>query len=117
MKPVRLSAAATIALPRWGLIALCLLYILPGIVRRDPWKVDDASGFGIMWTMAHGALSDWLSPNIVGLAMPSEAPLAYWIGAILIRLAHRRRAGGQIIDFGFFRDWHPSSLAHRLRTG
>ena len=86
MKPVRLSAAATIALPRWGLMALCLLYILPGIVRRDPWKVDDASGFGIMWTMAHGALSDWLSPNIVGLAMPSEAPLAYWIGAILIRV-------------------------------
>lgn len=86
MKPVRLSAAATIALPRWGLIALCLLYILPGIVRRDPWKVDDASGFGIMWTMAHGALGDWLSPNVVGLVMPNEAPLAYWIGAILIRV-------------------------------
>lgn len=86
MKPVRLSATATIALPRWGLIALCLLYILPGIVRRDPWKVDDAAGFGIMWTMAHGALGDWLSPNIVGLAMPNEAPLAYWIGAILIRV-------------------------------
>jgi 4-amino-4-deoxy-L-arabinose transferase-like glycosyltransferase len=45
-----------------------------------------ASGFGIMWTMAHGALGDWLSPNIVGLAMPNEAPLAYWIGAILIRV-------------------------------
>jgi 4-amino-4-deoxy-L-arabinose transferase-like glycosyltransferase len=86
MKPVRLSAAATIALPRWGLIALCLLYILPGIVRRDPWKVDDASGFGIMWTMAPGALSDWLSPNIVGMGMPNEAPLTYWIGAILIRV-------------------------------
>lgn len=86
MKPVRLSAAATIALPRWGLIALCLLYILPGIIRRDPWKVDDAAGFGIMWTMAHGGLSDWLAPNIVGLAMPNEAPLAYWIGALLIKL-------------------------------
>lgn len=85
MKPVRLSATATIALPRWGLIALCLLYILPGIVRRDPWKMDDAAGFGIMWTMAHGTLSDWLLPNIVGLPMPSEAPLAYWIGALLIR--------------------------------
>ncbi|MFM7760130.1 MAG: ArnT family glycosyltransferase [Burkholderiaceae bacterium] len=85
MKPVRLSAAATIALPRWGLIALCLLYILPGIIRRDPWKVDDAAGFGMMWTMAHGSLSDWLTPNIVGLAMPSAAPLAYWIGALLIR--------------------------------
>lgn len=86
MKPVRLPAAATLALPRWGLIALCLLYILPGILRRDPWKTDDAAGFGIMWTMAHGTLSDWLSPNIVGLPMPTEAPLAFWIGAVLIKL-------------------------------
>ncbi len=86
MKPVRLSAAATLALPRWGLIALCLLYILPGIIRRDPWKVDDAAGFGIMWTMAHGSLLDWLAPNIAGLAMPGEAPLAFWIGALLTKL-------------------------------
>ena len=86
MKPVRLPAAATLALPRWGLVALCLLYILPGILRRDPWKTDDAAGFGIMWTMAHGSLADWLSPNIVGLAMPNEAPLAFWVGALLIKL-------------------------------
>lgn len=86
MKPVRLPAAATHALPRWGLAAICLLYILPGIVRRDPWKTDDAAGFGIMWTMAHGSLADWLAPNIVGMPMPGEAPLAYWIGALLITL-------------------------------
>lgn len=86
MKPVRLPAAATHALPRWGLAAVCLLYILPGIVRRDPWKTDDAAGFGIMWTMAHGSLADWLTPNIVGLPMPGEAPLAYWVGALLIQL-------------------------------
>lgn len=86
MKPVRLPAAATLALPRWGLIALCLLYILPGIMRRDPWKTDDAAGFGIMWTMAQGNLGDWLAPNIVGLPMPHEGPLTFWIGAILIKL-------------------------------
>lgn len=86
MKPVRLPAAATLALPRWGLAALCLLYILPGIMRRDPWRTDDAAGFGIMWTMAHGGLFDWLAPNIVGLPMPHEGPLAFWIGAILIKL-------------------------------
>ncbi len=86
MKPVRLPAAATLALPRWGLIGLCLLYILPGIIRRDPWKVEDASGFGIMWTMAHGSLADWLAPNIVGLPMPHEAPLTFWVGALLIKL-------------------------------
>jgi 4-amino-4-deoxy-L-arabinose transferase-like glycosyltransferase len=86
MKPVRLPASATLALPRWGLVALCLLYILPGMVRRDPWKTDDAAGFGIMWTMAHGGLNDWLSPHIVGLPMPDEGPLAFWLGAIFIKL-------------------------------
>jgi 4-amino-4-deoxy-L-arabinose transferase-like glycosyltransferase len=86
MKPVRLPASATLALPRWGLISLCLLYILPGLVRRDPWKNDDAAGFGIMWTMANGGLRDWLSPHIVGLPVPEEGPLAFWIGAIFIKL-------------------------------
>lgn len=86
MKPVRLPASATLALPRWALFALCLLYILPGLVGRDPWKPDDAAGFGIMWTMATGTLADWLSPNIVGLAMPEEGPLAFWFGAICIKL-------------------------------
>jgi 4-amino-4-deoxy-L-arabinose transferase-like glycosyltransferase len=62
-----------------------MLYILPGILRRDPWKTDDAAGFGIMWTMAHGSLADWLAPNISGLSMPNEAPLAFWIGALLIK--------------------------------
>ncbi len=85
MKPVRLPASATITLPRWGLISLCLLYILPGIFGRDPWKTDDAAGFGIMWTMANGTLFDWLFPNIQGLPMPNEAPLAYWTGAMLIK--------------------------------
>jgi 4-amino-4-deoxy-L-arabinose transferase-like glycosyltransferase len=86
MKPVRLPAAATRALPRLALLALCLLYILPGLIGRDPWKNDDASGFGIMWTMAHGGVADWLAPHIVGLPMPEEGPLAFWLGAICIHL-------------------------------
>ncbi|MEO8839671.1 MAG: glycosyltransferase, partial [Herbaspirillum sp.] len=86
MKPVRLPASATLALPRWALFALGLLYILPGLFGRDPWKNLDAAGFGIMWTMAHGGWADWLWPHIVGLPMSSEAPLTYWIGAICIKL-------------------------------
>ncbi|MDP3785524.1 MAG: glycosyltransferase, partial [Undibacterium sp.] len=86
MKPVRLPAAATIALPRWSIFALCLLYILPGLIGRDPWKGIDAAGFGIMWTMAHGGIHDWLWPHIVGLPMPEEGPLAFWLGALCIKL-------------------------------
>ncbi|MBK4737438.1 ArnT family glycosyltransferase [Noviherbaspirillum pedocola] len=86
MKPVRLPASATLALPRWSVVALCLLYILPGLIRRDPWKNDDAAGFGIMWTMAHGGWQDWLLPHIVGLPVPGEGPLAFWFGALFIKL-------------------------------
>lgn len=86
MKPVRLPAAATLALPRWALFALGLLYILPGLIGREPWKNDDAASFGIMWTMAHGSLADWLWPNIAGLSIPDEGPLAFWLGAIFIKL-------------------------------
>jgi 4-amino-4-deoxy-L-arabinose transferase-like glycosyltransferase len=86
MKPVRLPAAATLALPRWALFALGLLYILPGLIGRDPWKNDDAASFGIMWTMAHGAWQDWLWPNIAGLSWPDEGPLAFWLGALGIKL-------------------------------
>lgn len=86
MKPVRLPASATSALPRWGLWALGLLYILPGLFGRDPWKNEDASSFGIMWTMAHGSFNTWLAPQIAGLPMPGESPLTYWIGAICIKL-------------------------------
>ncbi|MFZ6647317.1 ArnT family glycosyltransferase [Undibacterium sp. TJN25] len=86
MKPVRLPAAATIALPRGVIFALCLLYILPGLIGRDPWKGDDAASFGVMWTMAHGGLQDWLWPHIVGLPAPQEGPLAFWLGAICIKL-------------------------------
>jgi 4-amino-4-deoxy-L-arabinose transferase-like glycosyltransferase len=86
MKPVRLPAAATNALPRWVLFALCLLYILPGLLGRDPWKTEDAAGFGIMWTMAQGGLEDWLWPHIVGLPAADKGPLAFWAGALCIKL-------------------------------
>ncbi|KQQ87328.1 glycosyltransferase family 39 protein [Massilia sp. Leaf139] len=85
MKPVRLPAAATLALPRWALFALGLLYILPGLIGRDPWK-DDAGSFGIMWTMARGGLDDWLYPNIAGLPATEDGPLVFWLGALCIKL-------------------------------
>ena len=66
MRPVvRLPASATSALPRWLLLALCIFYPF-GLFGRDPWKNDDAAGFGVMWTMANGGANDWLWPNLVG---------------------------------------------------
>jgi 4-amino-4-deoxy-L-arabinose transferase-like glycosyltransferase len=86
LKPARLSAAEARSLPRWSLVLLCLLYILPGLLVRDPWKNIDADHFGVMWTMAHGTISDWLLPNIAGAPMPRSGPLAFWAGASFIAL-------------------------------
>lgn len=83
---VHLTAAATSALPRRLLLALCIIYGLSGLFLRDPWKNEDAAGFGVMWTLAHGGLQDWLLPNIVGRPHVEDGPLVFWIGALMIKL-------------------------------
>ena len=82
---VRLTASATSALPRWLLLTICIAYSSFGLFGRDPWKNEDAAGFGVMWTMANGNLHDWLLPNLVGKYITGDAPLGYWLGAISIR--------------------------------
>ncbi|MEZ5730514.1 MAG: hypothetical protein R3E48_22625 [Burkholderiaceae bacterium] len=73
-------------LPRWGLLLLCAMYVLPGFIGRDPWRVDDAAGFGIALTMAHGGPLDWLVPNIAGALAPAEGgPFPYALAALLGR--------------------------------
>ena len=87
MRPaVRLTASATSALPRWLLLAICIIYASFGLFGRDPWKNEDAAGFGVMWTMATGHLHDWLLPNLVGKYITAEGPLGYWLGASAIRM-------------------------------
>ena len=83
---VRLTASATSALPRWALLTICVVYASFGLFGRDPWKNEDAAGFGVMWTMATGGWHDWLLPNLVGKPITTDGPLAYWIGAFFIRL-------------------------------
>ena len=87
MRPVvRLTASATSALPRSLLLAICVIYASFGLFGRDPWKNEDAAGFGVMWTMANGNLHDWLLPNLVGKFITSDGPLGYWLGAAAIRV-------------------------------
>ncbi|CCD29154.1 Putative membrane protein [Candidatus Glomeribacter gigasporarum BEG34] len=88
MKPaiVRLTASVTPVLPRWMLRAICVVYALSGLWGRDPWKNEDAAGFGVMWTLAEGGWHDWLFPNLLGKAITGSGPLGYWPGAASIRL-------------------------------
>jgi 4-amino-4-deoxy-L-arabinose transferase-like glycosyltransferase len=84
--PARVSAAAARPLPRAALLALLAVFIGSGLIGRDPWYQEDAAGFGVMWTMAHGTVADWLLPNVAGEYVADGGPLDGWIGALLIRL-------------------------------
>jgi len=66
--------------------SLLLAFIVPGLFGHDLWP-QDAVGFGQMWSMAHGTLSDWLLPNVAGAPVLQGGPLPYWLGALLILLA------------------------------
>jgi 4-amino-4-deoxy-L-arabinose transferase-like glycosyltransferase len=79
------TVAAAAKLPRWMLLALLVAYVVPGLFGRDPWSLEDASAFGVMWTMAQGGAAEWLLPGVVGQPLPEEGPLPFWIGAFLIR--------------------------------
>ncbi|MHA6845680.1 ArnT family glycosyltransferase [Ralstonia syzygii] len=98
---VRLTASATSALPRWLLLAICVIYGLSGLFFRDPWKNEDAAGFGVMWSLATGNGQDWLMPNIVGRPFVQAGPLVFWIGGAFIRV---------------FGQWMGPSDAARLTT-
>ncbi|HZA95663.1 MAG TPA: glycosyltransferase, partial [Burkholderiaceae bacterium] len=84
--PARVTEAAAAKLPRWMFLGLLAVYILPGLFGRDPWSLEDASAFGVMWTMAHGDAVAWWLPSVVGEPLPEEGPLPFWIGALMIRL-------------------------------
>jgi len=84
--PARVSAAAAARFPRVALLALLATYVLSGLFGRDPWFQEDAAGFGVMWTMAHGTAADWWLPNVQGALVTEEGPLPFWIGAGLITL-------------------------------
>jgi 4-amino-4-deoxy-L-arabinose transferase-like glycosyltransferase len=83
--PARVTEAAAAKLPRWMLLALLVAYVVPGLFGRDPWSLEDASAFGVMWTMAQGGVTEWLMPGVVGQPLPEEGPLPFWVGALLIR--------------------------------
>ncbi len=121
MRPFLVTELQAGKLPRWVLWLLCLLYIVPGFVGRDPWRSDDAAGFGVAWSMAQGGAAQWLMPEIAGEPVYDEGPLAFWAGALAIRAlpwlpAHLAMQIAAMVGIGlmFFAIWYASyHLARR----
>ena len=65
-------------------IGLCAAWILLGLVGHDPWKPDEAYGFGLVYSYLQGA--DWLVPMLAGEAFVEKPPLYYLTSAALAKL-------------------------------
>jgi hypothetical protein len=90
---------------------LCLAYVLPGFIGREPWKNADISAFGVMAQMARGQ-TDWWMPTILSTSIDTPAWLPYWLGALAIQLwpatpelAARLPYMGALVATLFF-TWH-----------
>lgn len=84
--PAIVTKDAVRAFPRWALVLLCIAYVVPGFIGRDPWKNADVTAFGYMLELAHGH-TPWLSPLLGGVAPETEGLLPYWLGAWAIQIA------------------------------
>ncbi|MGL4516927.1 MAG: ArnT family glycosyltransferase, partial [Shewanella sp.] len=65
----------------WLLLLLCLFWLVPGLVGHDPWKPDENVSMAIVsYFMRH---SDWTIASIAGIPQFSQAPLYFWVAALL----------------------------------
>ncbi|MCI5069028.1 hypothetical protein, partial [Acidovorax sp.] len=84
--PAIVTQSAVSPLPRWALMLLCIAYVVPGFIGRDPWKSADVTAFGYMLELASGRTA-WLSPLLGGMPPETEGLLPYWLGAWAIQYA------------------------------
>src|SRR5262245_64341276 len=83
---LRSLATRQIPLPlsSWPLAVLVAAFLLPGLVGHDPWKTEDAVGFGVVHQML--ASGDWLAPSLAGEPYYEDGPLYFWVAALFVKL-------------------------------
>ena len=82
--PAIVSQAAVRALPRWAMGVVCLLFLLPGFLGRDPWRPNELAALAVMLDMAW-LQGPWLQPEVLGQASSQWGLLPYWLGALSIQ--------------------------------
>lgn len=63
--------------------ALCLVWLLPGLIGRDPWKPAEAYIFGVVYEMI--SAGNWFIPSLGGEPFLRNPPFYYWTAALFAR--------------------------------
>ncbi|QWT46157.1 ArnT family glycosyltransferase [Azospira inquinata] len=69
----------TLPLAGWPLGLLLAVFLLPGLIGHDPWKLEDAAHFGVVWNLLREG--NWLTPHLADSPW-REAPLYYGVAAL-----------------------------------
>ncbi|MGB6055280.1 MAG: glycosyltransferase family 39 protein [Burkholderiaceae bacterium] len=72
------------SLPKFFVVVLTTLYIIPGLIGHDPWKQDETYVFGIIYSMIKSG--DWIVPMVAGEPFMEKPPLFYWMALLLAKL-------------------------------
>lgn len=78
-----LARPIPLPLASWPLAVLVAAFLLPGLVGHDPWKTEDAVGFGVVHQML--ASGDWLAPHLAGEPYYEDGPLYFWVAALFVK--------------------------------
>ncbi len=63
---------------------LILIWVSTGLIGHDPWKPDEATGFGLIYSMLQSG--DWLAPVLAGEPYMDKPPLFYWTAVLFAKL-------------------------------
>jgi len=80
--PALVTKEAAQGLPRVALWVMAAVYLLPGLVGRDPWRNADLTAYGVMLAMAEGR-TPWLEPTLGMVSVHASLP-AHALGALFI---------------------------------
>ncbi|MDK2126562.1 ArnT family glycosyltransferase [Parachitinimonas caeni] len=84
----------------WLLLLLCLVWLIPGLIGREPLKPDEIVLADIIRHWLNGA--NWLVPQVAGQALVEHPPLFHWVAAFFARMSQ---------------GWLPIHDAARLASG
>jgi 4-amino-4-deoxy-L-arabinose transferase-like glycosyltransferase len=66
----------------WPLALFVAAFLLPGLVGHDPWKTEDAVGFGVLHQMQSSG--EWLQPMLAGEPYFEDGPLYFWVAGTFV---------------------------------
>lgn len=77
------SSSALFTRQAGALLCILLVWLLPGLLGREPWKPDEAYSFGLIWHLLQGG--DWLVPTLAGEPFMEKPPIFFWTAALFAK--------------------------------